>query len=87
MAIVNVPWIASADRDAFRQILGPHFPPDFDGWYQNYMRRVAAQGDNSKDVPVSPDDFRQYCQNLLRAPDWNDVLRFVASKGQSQPKL
>jgi hypothetical protein len=86
MAIVYVPWIASADRDAFRQILGSYFPPDFDGWYQNYLRGVAAQGDNSKDVPVSPDEFGKYCKTLLRAPDWNDVLRFAVSKGQSQSK-
>jgi hypothetical protein len=49
------------------------------------LKGVRAQNDTSKDVRVSPDEFRQYCKTLPRAPDWNDVLRFVASKGQSQP--
>ncbi len=73
MAYEILPVIAEDDYEDFLRIIARYFPDAYDGWPPNYpewrqvhreeANRVYHKGDKVREVPVTPDEFQEYCQD------------------------
>ena len=83
MAISIAPDIAEADYPAFRAILDAEIPAT----YQEWLSLKAAHDDEKlkasfevKSVRVGPEEFKAYCDDIMRHPDRRALWDFAEMK-------
>jgi hypothetical protein len=74
MAIEYIAWIAEDDYDAFKKLLAPIMPDEYDMWLRvrdiGKRRAFADRAAMVEEIEVSPMEFRAYCASLTR-PEFN----------------